>query len=253
MPGTMFVNSSRREKTHVTAAPASSPKSLARLHALLSQIPHFQDLPAEVEEAIFAHAAIRHFSAGQIIYLEGEPAESIYILERGWIKATRMTREGREQAMLFLRPVDIFGDIAAILDVPYPGTVVTLEDVAVWEVPSKAFLDLVRGNPDLSISVTRHLAGRVLHYVTLVEDLSLRGVEARLAGNLLRNAELHGDQLVVPRRGWTTFDEMAVRLGTVRDVLSRALKTLEAENLITVEKQAIVIHDPKGLAERANL
>jgi hypothetical protein len=44
---------------------------------------------------------------------------------------------------------------------------------------------------------------------------------------------------------------MAVRLGTVRDVLSRALKTLEAENLLKVEKQSIVILDPEGLAERA--
>ena len=58
--------------------------------------------------------------------------------------------------------------------------------------------------------------------------------------------------LIVPRRDWTTFDEMAVRLGTVRDVLSRALKTLEAENLLRVEKQFILLLDPKGLAERAN-
>jgi CRP-like cAMP-binding protein len=54
------------------------------------------------------------------------------------------------------------------------------------------------------------------------------------------------------RRAWTTFDEMAVRLGTVRDVLSRALKTLEAENLLKVEKQAIILLDPQGLAERAD-
>jgi CRP-like cAMP-binding protein len=57
--------------------------------------------------------------------------------------------------------------------------------------------------------------------------------------------------MVVLRRDWTTFDQMAVRLGTVRDVLSRALKTLEAENLLKVEKQSIVILDPEGLAERA--
>ncbi|MDL1945064.1 winged helix-turn-helix domain-containing protein, partial [Chloroflexi bacterium CFX2] len=49
------------------------------------------------------------------------------------------------------------------------------------------------------------------------------------------------------------FDEMAVRLGTVRDVLSRALKTLEAENLLRVEKQTVVLLDPKKLEERGRL
>jgi CRP/FNR family transcriptional regulator len=86
-----------------------------------------------------------------------------------------------------------------------------------------------------------------------VEDLSLRNVETRLANTLLQHAEARNGQLLVPRRDWTTFDEMAVRLGTVRDVLSRALKTLEAEGLLKVEKQAIVLLDPKGLAERGNL
>ncbi len=83
-------------------------------------------------------------------------------------------------------------------------------------------------------------------------NLALRSVEARLAHTLLQNAEYRDGHLIVPRREWTTFDEMAVRLGTVRDVLSRALKTLESENLLKVERQTIELLDPKGLAERAN-
>ncbi len=193
-----------------------------------------------------------HFNAGQVIYVEGEPAESIYILETGWIKATRMTREGREQAMMFMRPVEIFGDIAVFTGATYPGTVVALEAVEAWSIPSEVILDLLPRHPELALAVIRRLSERVLHYIGLVDDLSLRSVEARLASTLLRNAELQDGRLVVPRREWTTFDEMAVRLGTVRDVLSRALKTLEAENLLRVEKQAIVLLDPKGLEERGN-
>ena len=187
-----------------------------------------------------------------MIYLEGEPAESLYILENGWVKATRMTREGREQAMMFLRPVELFGDIAVFAGSIYPGTVTALETVQVWKIPARTMLDLIPRYPDLAMAVIRHLAGRVVHYVNLVEDLSLRSVEARLAHTLLQNAELQDGRLVIPRREWTTFDEMAVRLGTVRDVLSRALKTLELEGLLRVEKQHILILDPQGLAERAD-
>lgn len=218
---------------------------------MLSQIPHFNALSPEVQKAIQAAASLNHFKAGQIIYLEGEPAEFVYILEKGWVKATRMTRQGREQAMLFLRPVDVFGHIAVITGTSYPGTVVALEDVDVWKISAKPLLGLIRRHPDLAMAVIQHLGERVLHYVNLVEDLSLRSVEARLAHTLLQNVILQDGELVIPRRDWTTFDEMAVRLGTVRDVLSRALKTLEAENLIRVDKQEITLLDPKGMAERA--
>lgn len=217
----------------------------------LQCVPQFNVLLAETQQALAAVAIPRHFIGGQVIYVEGEPAEAIYILESGWVKATRMTLDGREQAMMFLRPVEVFGDIAVLTGVPYPGTVTALEDVAVWVIPGATVLELIQRQPEFALSIIRRLGERVLHYINLVEDLSLRNVESRLAHTLLLHAELRDGQMVVLRRDWTTFDQMAVRLGTVRDVLSRALKTLEAENLLKVEKQSIVILDPEGLAERA--
>jgi CRP/FNR family transcriptional regulator len=214
---------------------------------------HFNGLSPEVQDAIVAAAVLRHFATGQVIYLEGEPAEFVYILERGWVKATRMSRDGREQAMLFLKAVEIFGDIAVFTGTPYPGTTTALEAVDAWVVPSATLMALVKRYPELALAVIRKLSERVLHYIELVEDLSLRSVEARLANTLLQHAEEVDGRLVVPRRAWTTFDEMAVRLGTVRDVLSRTLKTLEAEGLLKVEKQEILLLDAKGLAERGNL
>jgi len=225
---------------------------IAEFKKTLRDVPQFGELTGETQQALASSAFRRHFDAGQVIYLEGEPAEFIYILESGWIKATRMTREGREQALMFLRPVEVFGDIAVLTGTTYPGTVVALEPVNVWVIPAKTLLDLIPHHPDLAMAVIRHLGERVLHYVHLVEDLSLRSVEARLAHTLLQHAEMQDGQLIVPRREWTTFDEMAVRLGTVRDVLSRALKTLETENLLKVERQFIILLDPKGLAERGD-
>ncbi|GER80251.1 MAG: Crp/Fnr family transcriptional regulator [Anaerolineae bacterium CFX3] len=232
--------------------PSSALAPSARLKTLLSRIRRFDGLPPEVQERIAASASPRRFAAGQVIYIEGEPAEFFYLLERGWVKATRMSRDGREQAMLFLEAGEIFGDIAVFSGTTYPGTVVALEDVDAWALPAGELLELTQQFPALAMAVIRHLSDRVLHYISLVEDLSLRNVEARLANTLLQHAEAHGGQLIVPRRDWTTFDEMAVRLGTVRDVLSRGLKTLESEGLLRVEKQAIVLLDPKGLAERGH-
>jgi len=229
------------------------PKTLTRLKTLFARIRHFDSLPPEIQTEIASSASPRHFEAGQVIYIEGEPAEAVYLLESGWVKATRMSREGREQAMMFLRPVEVFGDIAVFTGTTYPGTVVALEPVEVWVIPAQVVLDSVKRYPDLAMAVIRRLSDRVLHYIGLVEDLSLRNVESRLANTLLQHAESIDGQLLVPRREWTTFDEMAVRLGTVRDVLSRALKTLEAEGLLRVEKQTIILLDPQGLAKRGDL
>ena len=156
----------------------------------LLRVAGFDGLAIETQQAIALHALRCRYEAGQVIYLEGEPAESLYILETGWVKATRMTREGREQAMMFLRPVELFGDIAVFAGSIYPGTVTALETVQVWKIPARTMLDLIPRYPDLAMAVIRHLAGRVVHYVNLVEDLSLRSVEARLAHTLLQNAEL---------------------------------------------------------------
>jgi CRP-like cAMP-binding protein len=234
--------------THVS----HPPNDHERLKKTLSQIYYFNTLPVDAQEVILAAAIPRHFEAGQIIYLEGEPANFVYILEQGWVKASRITREGREQGLLFLQPVEIFGDIAVFTNTTYPGTTTALDPVDAWVLPSETFLLLVKCYPDMALAIIRKLSDRVLHYIGLVEDLSLRSVESRLASTLLRKAELRNELMIVPRREWTTFDEMAVRLGTVRDVLSRAMKTLEVEGYLKVEKQAIVILDPKGLSERAD-
>lgn len=224
-----------------------------RLIRLLSNLRHFESLSPNIVEQIAAIATCRHCRAGQVIYLEGDVADKLYILEKGWIKATRISREGREQAMLFLEAGEIFGDIAVFSETTYPGTVTALEDVDVWEIPAQEFLQLIQELPLLAMAIIRHLSDRVLHYIKLVEDLSLRDVEARLANTLLQHAELINGSLLVRRRQWTTFDEMAVRLGTVRDVLSRVLKKLESEGLLKVEKESIQLLDPKGLAQRGKL
>jgi CRP-like cAMP-binding protein len=224
----------------------------AQFRQLLQRMPQFGELSDEIQQALAGAAVHRSVHRGQVIYLEGEPADSIYILETGWIKATRMTRDGREQTMLVLGPVELFGDIAALTATPYPATVLALEEVGIWVIPARAIVDLIQRHPAFAMLFVRRLGNRVLHYINLVEDLSLRSVEARLARTLLDQARQHDQLLYVPRRSWATYDQIAARLGTVRDVLSRALKTLESENLLKVEKQRILLLDPKGLEERSN-
>jgi CRP/FNR family transcriptional regulator len=83
----------------------------------------------------------------------------------------------------------------------------------------------------------------VLNLLALVEDLSLRTVEERLVRMLLEQA----DEGILHRRRWATQTEMAARLGTVPDVLNRALRSLAEEGLIQVKRHQIQILDRQGL------
>jgi CRP-like cAMP-binding protein len=215
----------------------------------LTAIRHFTSLPEKVQLAIARCALPSHFTPEQVIFLEGEPPDRLYILEHGWVKSIRMSREGREQAIMFMGPGELFGDVAVFTGTNYPGTVIALEAVDVFTIEQKLVWKLIAEYPELAAAVIHRLGERILHFIGLVEDLSLRNVESRVAHTLLLHVQVENGQLVVPRRSWTTLDEMAARLGTVRDVLGRTLRSLEEKGLLRIERDSIVIIDPQKLTE----
>lgn len=239
-------------KTISTLPQSAAADDPSRFDWLIEHYPPFRQLPKAAQEHIAAGARLRIYQAGEIIYLEGEPATHAFVLVKGWIKATRMTAEGREQGLIFMDPIDMFGEVAVLAGSTYPATVTALEPVKVWAVAAETILSMVRLSPESAEMIIRTLSNRVLHYISLVESLSMKSVDVRLAHTLLQHAQVEDGRLIVPRGAWTTYDAMAVRLGTVRDVLSRALKALENEGCIEVHRHKIVILDPQKLSSRGS-
>ena len=224
-----------------------------RARKALTAVRHFADLPAEILDALTQRMTPRHLDAGQVIHLEGEPGEKVYILEKGWAKSIRTAIDGREQATIMLKAGELFGDEAVFLGAPYPVTVIALEKIEMWVIQKQALLEAIQRYPALAMVFIRQLSERTLYYIDLVEDLGLRNVQARVANTLLKHAEMVDGNLVVPRQHWTTLDEMAIRLGTVRDVLSRTLNSLEAEGILKMGRKKIIIFDPTKLLERGRV
>ena len=220
----------------------------AALLRLLAQVPYFALLDHRHLESLAAAALHRTYDAGQIVLLEGEPCGGLYVVESGWLKSLKASSEGKEQTLRVVGPGEVFGDLTLFAGRPHTVTVVALEPCSVWFVPEAPVLALL-DDPVLARKVIQNLAGRALRLLSLVEDLSLRTVTARLARLLIENAS---DDVVLRRR-WATQAEMASRLGTVPDVLNRALRSLAAEGLIEVDRQRIRICDRSGLKARASL
>lgn len=225
---------------------AASDTRRTAAEALLG-VSSFNLLDDRLQHAISDIAIRRHYEAEEIVFLEGEPCTGLHVVEEGWLKAIKMSPQGREQVLRFVGPAGVVNEVGVFAKTPNPATVVTLTASTLWVIDREAILALLEDYPQLAQRVVQRLARRVLHLVSLVEDLSLRTVEARLARYLLERA----DDQTLERERWATQAEMAARLGTVLDVLNRALHQLAREGLIDVQRHQIRILDQEGLRAKA--
>lgn len=208
------------------------------IRALKAQ-PYFKAL-ADEDIARLARTAIEHdFEKDKIVFLEGEPCEGLYIVRAGSVKIYKLSPEGREQILSYIKPGDSFNEVAVFDGGPNPANVVAAEATTLWIVPRPAIVDLIEKHPAVALAVIQNLGARLRHLVGLVEDLSLRQVNARLAKLLLETAT-SGEHAL-------TQQEMAARLGTVREMIGRSLRQLETRGLIKTERGRIVILDREEL------
>lgn len=213
----------------------------------LSEIPLFVGLEKEVLQELALLSRWREYDTSEIVVLEGDAQPGLYYLQYGWLKVVKTSQTGREQILRFLEPGDTFNEIGLFANQPNPATAIALEPAGVWLIPHTALRRLLQENPDFAQHIISKMAERMLYLVSLVTDLSLRPVTGRLA-RLLPEDAVDG---VLERPRWYTQAELAARLGTVPDVIQRALRGLESESLIAVDRHQIRIINRQALAEIA--
>lgn len=223
--------------------------SQTKLVAALQATAFFHGLDEQVVSELARHAVERSVPAGGVIFLEGDASPGFYYVQQGWVKIVRMSPEGREQILYSWGPGDLFGGMGVFANHPTRATAIALEASTLWLLPRKAVQQALASDPTMALRVIEFMADRIDQLMTLVTDLSLRSVTARLARQLLVNAE--GE--IVQRQRWATQNEMAARLGATPDVVNRALRTLVEEGMIELNRRQIRILDRDRLALRAEL
>lgn len=221
-----------------------NPYDLTGRITLLRRLPYFAHLDEAALGAVATSTIERTYSAGQVVMLAGEPCTGLFVVRSGRVKITRSSPEGREHILHFAGAGESFNDVPAFDGGPNPATVEALEDSRLLIIERQALLNMIEHYPQLARAVISVLAARCRQLVAMVEDLSLRTVTARLAGLLL-------EQAARPDAPALTRAQMAARLGTVREMVSRSLKELERNGLIRLDRARIVIVDRDGLARRA--
>ncbi|MCI0709617.1 MAG: Crp/Fnr family transcriptional regulator [Chloroflexi bacterium] len=210
---------------------------------------YFEGITDDELEYIIENSILQTFSAGEVIFLEGNPAEGLWIVEAGRVKIFKLNPEGTEHILHLLGPGKTFNDIGALDGGNNPANATALSaEVRVWLVPSDIITQVLTQNPQVALNVIRLLAMRVRSLVSQIEDLALYSVIVRLARFLLKQVD--DPSLSGPG---VTRTAIAAYLNTTPQTISVALRELEAVGAIEFDRHQIAIIDEDKLQSIALL
>lgn len=211
--------------------------------AALRRTTLFGELNETELRALADRAVERRLNRNEVLFVAGDEAAGLFVIVAGALRAFREGVDGREQVIHVERAGATIAELPVFDDKPYPSTVAAEEDSTVLFLSKREVKSLCLAHPEIALAGLKLLAGRLRKCAELVEALSLREVDQRLARWLLTEARARGKRtgdgleldLVL------TNQQIAARIGSVREVVSRAMARLQQNGLISVEGRRVVI------------
>lgn len=197
---------------------------------------YFDDLPDALLKEIAEHTHLREYQRGDVMFWEGDPCDGLFIIQQGSAKIFRLSPQGRQYIVRILQEKDTFAEVPAFDEGTNPVNVEALENCCVWVINSAKLHELVKTQPEFAHKVLANFGKMLRGMVQRVSEMAFYQVTHRLARLI---AEMPQDK---PVPHWTQ-EQIAARLGTVREVVARSMKELERSGAIKVEDRRIQIVD----------
>jgi CRP-like cAMP-binding protein len=209
----------------------------------------FSGLSDDELRALADRAVEQSLARDEILFMAGEEARGLYVIVEGAVRAFRESLDGREQVIHVERAGTTIAEVPMFDDGAYPSTVAAEEDSVILFIDKRDVRNLCLRHPNIALAALKLLATRLRRCAELVEALSLHEVDQRLARLLVDEARSRGrrsDKGVVFELVLTN-QQISARIGTVREVVSRALSRLQQNELIVVSARVITILDEEAL------
>ena len=216
---------------------------------MLRQAALFRDLDESILESL-AHGSVeKRLARNEILFLAGDEATGLYVVIEGSVRAFRTGADGREQVIHVEKAVTTIAEVPVFDNGFYPSTVAAEEDSRLLFIAKEKVRAACLEHPQVALAAARLFASRLRKCAELVESLSLREVGQRLAQFLLDQAEKNGKSYAdgVRFRQVLTHNQLAARIGTVREVVSRVMVRLQEQGLIIAKDKVITIPDVEAL------
>ena len=215
--------------------------------AMLRGNEYFDTMPDSLLEQITGHMQLREYDRGEVFFWEGDPCDGLYVVMQGSAKIYRLSPQGRQYIVRILQEGDTFAEVPAFDGGANPVNVEALEACSIWVIDSEILRGLVLSHPQFAQKVLVNFGTMLRGMVRQVSEMAFYQVTHRLARLI---SELHPDEMGTA--SLMTQEQMAARLGTVREVVARSLKELERSGAIQVENRRIRILDQDVFSQWMN-
>lgn len=221
----------------------------------LERVTLFAGLDRATLERLAAGLRTRRFRRGEVLFHQGDPGDSLFIITAGAVKIMLPSEEGDEAILATMRPGGFFGELALLDGAPRSATAVALEPTETLVLPRDRFRFLIDTEPASRDALLAALAGELRRLTDHVEELHFLDMTGRMAARLLRLANgsgVPGPDGSVRLEGPYTQGDLAAMIGATRQSVNKLLGQFVDDGLIRVDREAIVIVDLAGLERTAH-
>ena len=219
----------------------TEPQELRR--RLVERFPFFAGMPAARLDALVADAQFLRAPAGAVLFDANQPCRGFPLVLQGSVRVTKNAPNGREILLYRVEPgqscIQSGGCLLGHAD--YSASGVAESEVELLSVPPAQFNELLLGFEPFRRYVFGMYGERLAEVMELVEEVAFRRLDARLAQLLIRRGPVIEG----------THQQLADELGSVREIVSRLLRSFEQRGLVRIERERVTALDPKGLAALA--
>jgi CRP/FNR family transcriptional regulator, cyclic AMP receptor protein len=225
----------------------SSRDQNSEINDLIHSAPFFKGLPDELVAKATCHAVTRSHPSNQVILLENDWGGSVYFILGGWVKIRTYNLDGKEVTLNIIGRGEVFGEMAALDEVPRSTDVITLTPTKITSIPAQDFIELIRTEPLAGMRLAQLMATRLRQ---VNRRLRLREADSvsRVADTILFLAEGQGKEV---REGTEIPNlphrELSSLSGLARETVTRVLTKLEKKGLILREQDVLRIPDISAL------
>ncbi len=204
----------------------------------------FDCLPAASRCRLLKAAVASHLASGTILFREGEPSTTLWVLQTGWVRLSKQMLSGNAVALEAVTPGHPLVGLSAFSGGPSVATAVAATAVVAIQVPAALLRQLVSRHAPFAAAVL-HLVGERVHQMAAAYAMAFAPVGQRMAGVLVQLTEGFGETIPLTRR------ELAALTGTTVETAIRVTNEFRRAQLIQLSRGAIRLLDVPRMRDRA--
>jgi CRP/FNR family transcriptional regulator len=215
---------------------------------LIRKVPLFSTLSNDEFEQLAHVFVTRAYRKGQIIFLEEETGNYMYLVLSGKVKVSKAGAAGKETILAIHRAGDFFGEMSLLDGKTAPATVSAMEDAKIISISGSDFHKYLLHNEKVLLQIINVLCAR-LRQVWQTQSLSSSTADARIRRGIYELAKRHGVRdahgTIIDLK--ITHQELAEMVGTSRETVTRVLARLKKQKIIEIDQRRMTLFDADAL------